>query len=272
MPAELPTTLKQLADSKFDAFSILVSDFAIDPAFNVRRDTPELRAHVRQLADSMKPPGAFIRSFPLTVRIRDGKALIRDGWCRYNAVLLANAEGADIRALPVVQMPKGSTEDDDTLLMLQSGSLSGKPLDALEQAEAIKRLVANGHKENDIVASLGRSRQWLNNLLALAEAPAEVRAMVADGKVSPTEARRVLKTDGVKAGATLARAVAAAPPGKRATAKVTERARPEAPKQTLRQAVAALLEHWDHSQRLRQLVSNHSPEFMDMIEGCRKAL
>lgn len=280
---DIPTTLKELSGgSKFDTFNIQVADLVVDPSFNLRRRKPAWLEHVREIANSMKPPGSFIRSFPLTVRMRDGRAMIRDGHARYAAVLLANEEGAEIISIPVVQVPKGTNEEDDVLLMLQSGTTTGMKLEPLEQAEGVKRLLANGWSEEKITGRMGRTRQWLANLLTLAEAPSDVQAMVDAGEVAATEAVKVVRSNGADASATLvaAREHAQASGKTRVTAKNiravdTRKANHAGP--TPRDKGA-----WETVERAREVVelwdacptfSAKSPrDLADAIEAMRKGL
>lgn len=269
MPAQ-PTKLKDLASAVSDMLSIPLDQFEVDPTFNARTEGADLDAHIRYIADSIKGSG-FRRDKPLTVQFRDGKALIRAGHCRYRAALLAVSEGAEILALPALPEARGTTDADRALELITGNS--GKPLEALEQAEVIKRLISFDWDMDKIALRLGRSRQWVSDLLTLAEAPESVRKLVAAGTVSPTQAWRTMKTDGAEAGEVLQRAVEALPAGKtRVTAKTVERSRPAGARVSVgpdRRVKAA----WDTVEKAQELLelwaASPSPK---MVDAGRNAL
>lgn len=196
--------LKDIADTRSDVLNISLDRISIDPDFNVRHDTPEVAAHIEWLRDSILGQG-FLRTRPLTVRLVDGGAIVVDGHCRFAAVKLAVAGGADIRTLPCLPEGRGISPENRTLMLLTANS--GLPLSALEQADAVARLVSYGWTENEIGKKIGRTRQHVVNLLELAQAPKGVRVMVVQGTVSATQAVKTVRAEGAaKAVKTLQRA------------------------------------------------------------------
>jgi ParB-like chromosome segregation protein Spo0J len=194
--------LKDLADTTSDLFNIPLDRISIDPEFNVRFDTPELRDHIAMLRDSMLSQG-YLRTRPLTVRLSADQtsATVIDGHCRFAAVKLAVEGGAEIRNLPCVAEGKGVSRVDRDLMLLTANS--GLPLAPLEQAEVVKRLLSYGWTEAMIGGKIGRTRQHIANLLELAGAPPGVKVMVANGVVSATEAVKTIRSQGDGATKTL---------------------------------------------------------------------
>jgi ParB-like chromosome segregation protein Spo0J len=160
---------------------------------NIRLDRPEVRDHIRALADSIKEVG-FIRTRPLTVRMTGDRVLIEDGNCRLAAVYLAISEGAEIKTLPCLSEAPMTTAADRTLNMLLANS--GLPHTPLEYLAAVKRLLSYGWTDTDIAKRLGRSRQWLANLINLGEAGDDVHALVTEGAVSSTQALALVRQHG----------------------------------------------------------------------------
>jgi ParB-like chromosome segregation protein Spo0J len=222
-----------LSDTTSDLFNIRLDRITVDPEFNVRFDSPELREHIAMLRDSMIASG-YLRTRPLTVRLnRDGdgvaSAVVVDGHCRFAAAKLAVASGAEIMTLPCVAEGKGVSRMDRDLMLLTANS--GLPLAPLEQAEVVKRLLSYGWSETQIGAKIGRTRQHIANLLELAGAPPGVKVMVVDGVVSATEAVKTIRREGANATATLEAAaeIAKAKGKKRITGASIAATKPKAP-------------------------------------------
>jgi ParB/RepB/Spo0J family partition protein len=208
--------LKQLIQQEHgtlsDLFGVPIHLLDANPD-NVRIDTPELREHIRTLANSIIAQG-FLRSRPLTVRQSGDRLIVVDGNCRLLAVRLAMEEGAEIKNLPCVSEAPGTNDADRTCNMLLANS--GMAHTPLEYAAAIKRLMSYGWSDTDVARKLGRSRQWVVNALETAALPADVQAQMVDGVVSATTARKMVKRDGAGAAAKIA-AAAAERGGKRVT-------------------------------------------------------
>ena len=208
--------LKQLIQQErgtlSDLFGVPIHLLDANPD-NVRIDTPELREHIRTLANSIIAQG-FLRSRPLTVRQSGDRLIVVDGNCRLLAVRLAMEEGAEIKNLPCVSEAPGTNDADRTCNMLLANS--GMAHTPLEYAAAIKRLMSYGWTDTEVARKLGRSRQWVVNALETAALPADVQAQMVDGVVSATTARKMVKRDGAGAAAKIA-AAAVERGGKRVT-------------------------------------------------------
>ncbi len=163
-----------------------------EPGWNVRTPGPDLDAHVRWLADSIKEKGV---EEALTIRMKGDVPVVKNGHCRLMAVRLAVSEGAEIKGIPCrIEDPRRVSEADSTLSMLLRNS--GKPLTALETAEVIKRLLAYGWTVPDIAKKTGYSVTHVNNLLRLLASPSGIVDLVKEGSVSPTTALYVLNKEG----------------------------------------------------------------------------
>lgn len=201
--------LKDLAGGKTaDMFNMPLHAFAIEPGFNARQDTPQLAQSIEELAHALVA-GAWIP--PLLVRLHDEKAFIVDGHRRFAAAKLAVTMGASIEALACVSVPRGTSEADRNIMMLSTAA--GVPLTPYEQIVPIKRLVAWKWTTTQIAEKIGKTRQHVENILTLAEAPDTVLDMVRDGSVSATEAVKVVRREGDGAAATLAKAATVAKRG-----------------------------------------------------------
>lgn len=195
--------------------------------------------HVAGLVDSILANG-FYQSKPLSayVALDDGVETIyvTDGHCRLEAAQAAVGLGAEIKTLPVVVSPRGTSIEDLTVGLVTNNS--GKPLSQYEVGVVCKRLVGYGWEEKEIAKRLCMAPARVRDLLELVGAPAAVRKLVVDGVVSATQAIDTIKKHGARASERLeAGAVRAKAKGKKkATKKHIESEKP-----TCRAVVKALL-------------------------------
>ena len=194
-----------------DLWKVPVADIHVMPGFNVRLDNEETNTHIEGLAASILANG-FYTDKPLAgyVASESGKDVIyiSDGHCRLAAAKLAIERGAEIKLLPVVVSPRGTSQED--LLVRLVTTNSGRPLTPMETAEVCKRLIGYGLTEAEIAKRLSFTPKYVADLLALIAAPVAVRQAVSDGQVSATTAIKAVKEHGGEAGAVIGDAVATA--------------------------------------------------------------
>lgn len=172
----------------------------VEPGFNVRTSTPDYKAHLRAIADSIKANG-YMQDKPIAgyVAQRDGQdiLIVTDGHTRLAAFDLAVSEGWEGTELPVVTKPRGTSMEDLTIALVTSNN--GRPLTPYEVAVVCKRLVGYGMETKDIAARLGYTKQYIEGLLDLLAAPKAVRDLVIAGTVSATLAVETIKKHGKEA-------------------------------------------------------------------------
>lgn len=192
-PGSLTARIVAEGGTVTQGFLVPIDNIHIEPGFNLRIPGPDLDAHIRWLADQIKRVG-FDSTQPLAV-IRhpelDGHVIIRKGHCRYDGAVLARKEGREIVALPCLPEPRGSNEIIQTYQLGTSNS--GLGLNYLEYAAAVMRQRGYGQSDDQIVEGFGKNKEWLNRVLDLSEAPVAVRDLVAQGKVTQTDALNVHK-------------------------------------------------------------------------------
>ena len=227
--------LKDLAAGVSDLFKFDPRILQIDPTFNVRRDTPELRQHIDELKGSIREHGV---KKPLKVRLDGERVFIVDGHTRLRAVMELIEDGAEIETVPCVPEARFVSEADRTLDLLTENS--GKPLEPLEKGEVFKRLLAFGWDEARIALKSGLGVKQVQNLLALSAAPEAVKEMVSNGEVSATTALRAVQAEGgAQATETLKEAVAEAKANGKGKATPKAVAAAAATRQANKAAVAA---------------------------------
>lgn len=203
----------------------------------------ENKAHVLALADSIAEVGVLE---PLTVFMDEGKLWVIDGHCRLAAAMIAIKRGAEIVSVPVKTEGERGTNEADRVFS-QIARNSGKPLTLFEQGTVYKRLVGYGWPVDQIAKRAGKSPAHVNSALDLQGAPAEVRKLVASGRVAATLASKVVRAEGgAKAAQTLSNAVDAATQEGKSHA--TARHIGEVPKPMRKQALTRVKELFDASE------------------------
>lgn len=183
--------------SSRDLWFVDRADIQVLPDFNARVMNEKLKAHIRSIADSIKENGYFADK-PLAgfiARVNNVEVLyVTDGHCRLAACDLAAAEGAEVSRIPVVIAAKGTSMEDLTVALARTAQ--SRPLEAYELAIICKRLSRFNLDEDTISKRLGISRGYVENLLRLAGAPAGIRNMVIEDRISATAAVEAMKAHG----------------------------------------------------------------------------
>lgn len=241
VPGNVKQIMKQYRQGSADIYMVSLDAIRVRPGFNAPRlADPDYPAAVREYADSMKVNG-FFRHKPLKVCAAvDGYLYLSDGHTRWDAVQLANSEGAGIEAVPVVNEERGTTEEDRLFGKYQDNN--GRKLTPLGEAILFKDMLGRGISEEAIARRLPCSITKVRNALSLLSAPTPIREAVQAGEVSATAARKLVKESGVDAVAQLlaAREIAKASGKTKVTPKALEAVGGQ--KQTARSTDADLLD------------------------------
>jgi ParB/RepB/Spo0J family partition protein len=196
--------LKEMAVGRGgDTFLFNPEDIHELPEYNVRdMSSPETIAHIRSMADAIKAGGTAAFP-PITISQIDGKIYVYAGYCRRRAFILAKQEGAPIKGILAV----ANTQSDEDRAVDLLTSNNGLPLTPMEKAKAVKRLLLFSWTPAEIAKRLGVSISSVGNLIALLNAPAEIKEMVNSGEVSATTAISEIRKDKKAASGVLAGAV-----------------------------------------------------------------
>ncbi|VWC91525.1 ParB-like partition protein [Burkholderia lata] len=195
VPGNVKQIMKQFRQGSADIYMVSLDAIRVRPGFNAPRlADPDYPAAVREYADSMKVNG-FFRHKPLKVCAAvDGFLYLSDGHTRWDAVQLANSEGAGIEAVPVVNEERGTTEEDRLFGKYQDNN--GRKLTPLGEAILFKDMLGRGISEETIARRLPCSITKVRNALTLLSAPTAIREAVQAGEVSATAARKLVKESG----------------------------------------------------------------------------
>lgn len=151
--------------------------------FQPRKDFK--KEQLQELASSIKEQGIIQ---PIIVRVSGSQANyfeIVAGERRWRAAQLAGLE-----SLPAIVR---KLSDDQVMAMTLIENIQREDLNAIEEAQALKRLVDDlGMSHEEAGKAVGRSRESVSNMIRLIDLPEAVRAMVVDGDLSMGHARALL--------------------------------------------------------------------------------
>ncbi len=139
-------------------------------------------ATLAELAESIAARGLIQ---PIVVRPHGHRFQIVAGERRWRA-----AQKARLHELPAIVR---DFSDEETLEVALLENIQRQDLNAIEEAQAYRRLVQDfGHTQDELGRIVHKSRSHVANLLRLLELPAKVQAMVASGELSMGHARALV--------------------------------------------------------------------------------
>jgi ParB family transcriptional regulator, chromosome partitioning protein len=140
---------------------------------------------LEELADSIAERGVLQ---PIVVRKVGGHFQIVAGERRWRA-----AQRARLHEVPALVRDLSDTE---TLEIAIIENIQRADLNAIEEAEAYQRLVAEfGHSQEALGKLVHKSRSHVANLLRLLDLPASIRSEIAGGQLSMGHARALITAD-----------------------------------------------------------------------------
>jgi ParB/RepB/Spo0J family partition protein len=168
-----------------DIFLVSVDEIEVEDGFNVRIDYGDISA----LANSISENGILV---PLRAyKKKGGKFIITDGHRRYKAAMELYAKGIEV-LVPIVSSGVNRTEESRIIDMLICND--GKPLNLLEESEAIRRLTAYGYNDRAIAVKIGKTGAYISNLRLLGDAPQVVKNYILEDAIAPSQAIRILRS------------------------------------------------------------------------------
>jgi ParB family chromosome partitioning protein len=194
-------SLKILAERHVDGVS-KSTQFKLDPriveveaGFNAR---PLDRAHIDAMKLAFKSGAVFP---PIFVRVDNGRIILVDGHHRTTAFNELIAEGIEIQSVDAIQF-RGNDADRVAHMLT---SAQGLPLTPLEMGLSYRRLIGFGWDVKQIAAKVGKTASHVGEMIKLAESNSDVQRMVASKQVSASNAVKMIRKHGEKAGPVMAR-------------------------------------------------------------------
>jgi ParB/RepB/Spo0J family partition protein len=177
-------------------FKIDVAKIKVIEGFNPRKEFEE----IEELAESIKVHGL---QDPLRGDLsEDGQTFyVRDGERRFRAILYLIENGEMIRDEPIEfieVLPYSPRLTEEEKLILNLSSNNKKKYKPMEMAEALLRLkYPMGKDDKDsartheqVAELIGKSRQYVDGMIHLAEAPEPLKEKVTSGEITQTDAIR----------------------------------------------------------------------------------
>jgi ParB family transcriptional regulator, chromosome partitioning protein len=142
---------------------------------------------LQELADSIRQKGVIQ---PLVLRPIDGTDTyqIVAGERRWRAAQIAN-----VHDVPAVVR---AYSDEEVLEVAIIENIQRSDLNAIEEAIAYRQLIdTHGHTQEKVAEALSKSRSHIANLLRLLTLPADVQALVRNGKLTSGHARALVTSE-----------------------------------------------------------------------------
>lgn len=169
---------------KKDLFYISPNDIEAEEGFNPREDYGDMKLLENQIREN----GVLVplRGF----KKKGGKYIITDGHRRLKASKEIIKEYPDM-LIPFIIDKNASNPEQRILSVLLFND--GEPLNPLEEAEAINRLINFGLNEKEISKKTGKSGVYISNLKLLYNAPTKIKNLIKKDTISSTLAMQVLR-------------------------------------------------------------------------------
>ena len=164
------------------------------PVASIEPNPSQPRRHFDEeaLAELARSIGSRGLIQPIVVRPNGHRYQIVAGERRWRA-----AQKAQLHEIPVIIR---EFDDAETLEVALVENVQRQDLNAIEEAEAYKKLVADyGHTQEELGRLVHKSRSHIANLLRLLDLPASVQAMVASGDLSMGHARALIGAEDAEA-------------------------------------------------------------------------
>lgn len=183
-------TISDINDTKrTDIYNIDPRNIVVVNGFNVRRefDIDELKEQIK-LQGVLNP----ITVVPFKDEEGNEKYRLVDGERRLRATLKAIEEGADIKRIKALFLPRNTKEED--LLIEQMMRNEGKNFTEYEQALMFQRFRDKfGYTQTEIAGKFGKSATFVSNCLSLLNLAPEIQDKLADNKISTSAVRTIVK-------------------------------------------------------------------------------
>lgn len=172
-----------------DIYSVDPRNVVVIDNFNVRRDFA-----IDELKEQIKLQGVLnpITVVPFKDENGDEKYRLVDGERRLRATLAAISEGADIKRIKAIFLPRNTKEED--LLIEQMMRNEGKNFTEYEQALMFQRFRDKfGYTQTEIASKFGKSATFVGRCLSLLELAPEIQDKLESGEISTGAVRQIVE-------------------------------------------------------------------------------
>lgn len=171
-----------------DIYSVDPRNVVVVDNFNVRRDFA-----IDELKEQIKQQGVLnpITVVPFKDENGDERYRLVDGERRLRATLAAIAEGADIKRIKAIFLPRNTKEED--LLIEQMMRNEGKNFSEYEQAIMFQRFRDKfGYTQSEIATKFCKSATFIGRCLSLLELAPQIQEKLEKGEISTGAVRQIV--------------------------------------------------------------------------------
>lgn len=171
-----------------DIYSVDPRNVVVVDNFNVRRDFA-----IDELKEQIKLQGVLNPITVVPFKDEDGNEKYRlvDGERRLRATLAAISEGADIKRIKAIFLPRNTKEED--LLIEQMMRNEGKNFTEYESAIMFQRFKDKfGYTQSEIAAKFGKSVTFIGKCLSLLDLAPEIQEKLERGEISTGAVRQIV--------------------------------------------------------------------------------
>lgn len=171
-----------------DIYNIDPRNVVVVDNFNVRRGFA-----IDELKEQIKAQGVLNPITVVPFKDEDGNEKYRlvDGERRLRATLAAISEGADIKRVKAIFLPRNTKEED--LLIEQMMRNEGKNFTEYEQAIMFQRFRDKfGYTQSEIAAKFCKSATFVRQCLSLLELAPEIQDKLEKGEISTGAVRQIV--------------------------------------------------------------------------------
>lgn len=176
------------ATKRTDIYQIDPRNVDVVAGFNVRREFA-----IEELKEQIKINGVLNPITVIPTKAADGSERYRlvDGERRLRATLAAIEEGADIRRIKAIFLPRNTSEEEQ--LVQQMMRNEGKNFTEYECAIMFNRFKeAFGYTQTEIAAKFGKSSAFVSRCLSLMELAPEIQQRLEHGEISTNAVREIV--------------------------------------------------------------------------------
>jgi len=181
---EVKDEVAVLETKRKDLYEVDPRNVKLVDGFNIRTIDPD-SDDIQHLKASIKENGL---QRPLVLKANpdaavDGKEYIAvDGHRRLTAINLLIAEGEDIR---YVKAEISKRMNDEQALLAMFTLNDGEPLNPIEKAEGVRRLIdVYGYTPAEVATKIAETQATVSNLMKLAQMPKNIRNKIAQNLIS----------------------------------------------------------------------------------------
>lgn len=176
------------ATKRTDIYQIDPRNVDVVAGFNVRR-----KFDIEELKEQIKLNGVLNPITVIPTKLADGTERYRlvDGERRLRATLAAIEEGADIRRIKAIFLPRNTSEEEQ--LVQQMMRNEGKNFTEYECAIMFNRFKeVFGYSQTEIAAKFGKSTTFVSRCLSLMELAPEIQQRLESGEISTNAVREIV--------------------------------------------------------------------------------